>query len=141
MAKKLGSDYRLFIQSTVAGTYNQPGGQGNLTRNGGKGFSSSATKDTEGVDTQIPGLRTLSLKQDLVPDLPDPNGYTRLETLDKSNATEMFQIRKKPFAVGDVVFECLMYVSLDDSAFNQGESVKVGLTLQPASQPTIDALA
>ena len=141
MAKKLGSDYRLFLQSSVVGTFSQPLGQGNLTRNGGKAFSSSATKDTEGVDTQIPGLRTLSLKQDLVPDLPDPNGYTRLETLDKSNATEVFQIRKKPFAVGDTVFECLMYTSLDDSAFNQGESLKVGLTLQPAAQPTVDALA
>lgn len=33
------------------------------------------------------------------------------------------------------------HTSLDDSAFNQGESLKVGLTLQPAAQPTIDALA
>jgi len=140
MAKKLGSDYRLFLQSSVAGTFNQPRGQGNLTRNGGKGFSSSATKDTEGVDTQIPGLRTLSLKQDIVPDLPDPDGYTRLETLDRSNVAEVFQVRKKPFAVGDVVFECLMYVSLDDTSYNQGESVKAGVTLQPAAQPTIDAL-
>jgi hypothetical protein len=140
MAKKLGSDYRLFLQSSVTGTFNQPRGQGNLTRNGGKGFSSSATKDTEGVDTQIPGLRTLSLKQDIVPDLPDPDGYTRLETLDRSNVAETFQIRKKPFAVGDVVFECSMYVSLDDTSYNQGESVKVGVTLQPAAQPTIDAL-
>lgn len=141
MAKKLGSDYRLFLQSTVVDTFNQPRGQGNLTRNGGKGFSSSATKDTEGVDTQIPGLRTLSLKQDIVPDLPDPDGYTRLETLDRSNASEVFQIRKKPFAIGDVVFECEMYVSLDDTSYNQGESLKVGVTLQPAAQPTIDALA
>lgn len=140
MAKKLGNDYRLFVQSSTAGTFNQPAGQGNLTRDGGKAFQSNATKDQEGVDTQSPGLRTISLKQELIPDLPDANGYTRMETLDKSNTAEIYQIRKKPFATGDVVFECSMHTNLDNQAYNQGESVKVGLTLVPAAQPTVDAL-
>ncbi len=140
MAKKLGSDYRLFIRVADA-TFAQPAGQGNLTKNGGKNFTSNATKDTEGYDTQQPGLMTLTLKQDLIPSLPDPTGYTRLETLNKSNATEQFQIRKKPFAIGDVVFEAIMYTGLDDTSFNQGESVKVGLTLTLAEAPTVDALA
>ena len=140
MAKKLGSDYRLFIRGTDA-TFSQPAGQGNLTRNGGKNFSSTATKDTEGYDTQQPGLKTLTMKQDLIPSLPDPTGYTRMETLDKSNATEVYQIRKKPFATADVVFEAIMYTGLDDTSFNQGESVKVGVTLTLAEAPTIDALA
>lgn len=141
MAKKLGSDYRLFIQSTTAGTFNQPAGQGNLSVDRGKGFSSNATKDQEGVDTQIPGLRTITVKQDITPDLPDANGYTRMETLDKSNAAEVYQIRKKPFAPTDVVFECSMYTSLDSSGFDQGASVKTPVTLQPAAQPTVDSLA
>lgn len=139
--KKLGSDYRLFVQSTTAGTFNQPAGQGNLGIQRGKGFSSSATKDQDGVDTQTPGLRTLSIKQDIVPDLPDAQGYTRMETLDKSNASEIYQIRKKPFATGDVVFECAMYTALDNTDFNQGETVKAGVTLQPAAQPTVDLLS
>ncbi len=139
--KKLGSDYRLFVQSTTAGTFNQPAGQGNLGIQRGKGFNSSATKDQEGVDTQTPGLRTLSIKQDIVPDLPDAQGYTRMETLDKSNAAETYQIRKKPFAAGDVVFECSMYTALDNTDFNQGETVKAGVTLQPAAQPTVDLLS
>lgn len=141
MAKKLGSDYRLFVQSTTAGTYNQPAGQGNLTINRSKAFSSSATKDTEGVDTQTPGLRTLSITQAIIPDLPDANGYTRMETLDKSNASEMYQIRKKPFGTTDVVFECLMYTALDNTGLEQGSSVSAGVQLQPAAQPTVDALA
>jgi len=141
MGKKLGSDYRLFLQSAVAGTFNMPAGQGNLNIQRGKGFSSSATKDTEGVDTQTPGLRTLSIKQELIPDLPDANGYTRMETLDKSNDTEIYQIRKKPFAVGDVVFEGSFYTALDNTDFEQGGSVKAGVTLQPAAQPTVDLLA
>ncbi|MEK9211720.1 phage tail tube protein [Sphingomonas sp. 2378] len=141
MAKKLGSDYRLFVRASDGTSFNQPAGQGNLTINRSKAFSSSATKDAEGVDTQSPGLRTLSIKQDLVPDLPDANGYTRLETLDKSNATEIIQVRKKPFAASDTVFECSMYTALDNSDYEQGSSVKVGLTFQPAAQPTIDALA
>jgi len=141
MSKKLGSDYRLFVQSTTAGTFNQPAGQGNLSIARGKAFTSSATKDQEGVDTQIPGLRSLSIKQEIVPDLPDASGFTRMETLDKSNATEIYQIRKKPFGTTDVVHECAYYTSLDNTDFNQGESVKVGVTLQPAAQPTVDALA
>jgi hypothetical protein len=140
MAKKLGSDYRLFVQSATAGTFNQPAGQGNLSIDRGKAFSSNATKDQEGVDTQSPGLRTITIKQDLTPDLPDANGYTRIETLDKSNATEVYQIRKKPFATSDIVFECLMYTSIDSTGLDQGASVKSPLTLQPAAQPTVDAL-
>ena len=140
MAKKLGSDYRLFVQSSTAGTFYQPAGQGNLSIDRGKAFSSNATKDQEGVDTQSPGLRTITIKQDLTPDLPDANGYTRIETLDKSNATEVYQIRKKPFATGDIVFECSMFTSIDSSGFDQGASVKSPLTLQPAAQPTVDAL-
>lgn len=138
--KKLGNDYRLYVQSTTAGTYNEPKGQGNLSIGRGKAFNSSATKDQGGVDTQTPGLRTISIKQDLVPDLPDANGYTRMETLDKSNATELYQVRKAPFATGDVVFECSMYTALDNTDFNQGSNVAVGVTLQPAAQPTVDAL-
>lgn len=140
MAKKLGSDYRLFVQSTTASTFNQPAGQGNLTINRSKAFSSSATKDTEGVDTQTPGLRTLSITQAIIPDLPDANGYTRMETLDKSNAAEVYQVRKKPFATEDVVFECLMYTALDNTGLEQGTSVSAGVTLQPAAQPTVDSL-
>ncbi|MFZ2996284.1 phage tail tube protein [Sphingobium sp.] len=140
MAKKLGSDYRLFVQSATPTTFNQPAGQGNLTINRSKAFSSSATKDTEGVDTQTPGLRTLSITQAIVPDLPDASGYTRMETLDKSNASEVYQIRKKPFATGDVVFECLMYTALDNTGLEQGSSVSAGVQLQPAANPTVDAL-
>ncbi|WP_031392992.1 hypothetical protein [Sphingomonas sp. STIS6.2] len=140
MAKKLGNDYRLFVRGADGTTFSQPAGQGNLTRNGGKNFSSNATKDTEGYDTQQPGLRTLTLKQDMIPSLPDPTGYTRMETLDKANGTEMYQIRKKPFASGDVVFEAVMYTGLDDTSFNQGTSVTVGVTLTLAEAPTVDAL-
>jgi len=141
MGKKLGSDYRLFVRAADAATFNQPTGQGNLTINRGKNFGSSATKDTEGVDTQTPGLRSISIKQDFVPDLPDANGYERIDTLDKSSAAEVYQIRKKPFANADVVFECSMYTALENTEFEQGNPVKSGVTLQPAAQPTVDKLA
>lgn len=140
MAKKLGSNYRLFVRSTDGLTFAQPAGQGNLTKNGGKNFTSNATKDTEGYDTQQPGLKTLTLTQELIPSLPDPTGYTRMETLDKSDATEIYQIRMKPFAEDDVVFEASMYTGLNDTAFNQGASVTVGVTLTLAEAPTIDEL-
>jgi len=140
MAKKLGNNYRLFVQDVGGTTFSQPAGQGNLTKNGGKNFTSNATKDTEGYDTQQPGLRTLTLTQDMIPDLPDATGYTRMETLDQSDATEVYQIRKKPFGDTDVVFEALMYTGLNNTDFNQGESVKVGVTLTLAAAPTVNAL-
>ena len=139
--KLVANNYRLFVQSTTAGTFSQPAGQGNLTVNRNRAFSSNATKDTENYDTQIPGLRTLTISQALIPSLPDANGYTRLETLDKTGVTEVFQIRKKPFATGDVVFEAVCYTSLDNQSFNQGESVQTGVTLTLAEAPTIDALS
>ena len=141
MAKRLGNDYRLFVRGTDGTAFEQPAGQGNLTKNGGKAFTSNATKDTEGYDTQSPGLKTLTLSQQLTPSLPDPQGYTRMETLDQSNEAEVYQIRKKPFASADVVFEALMYTGLDNTEFNQGESVKVGVTLTLAEAPTVNTLS
>ncbi len=142
MAKKLGNNYRLFVKGTgTPDPFSMPAGQGNLSVARGKNFSSNATKDTEGYDTQQPGLRTLTLKQDMIPDLPDAAGYTRMETLDQTDVTEVYQIRKKPFDPDDdVVFEATMYTGLDNQDYNQGESVKVGVTLTLAEAPTVDTL-
>lgn len=139
--KLKGNDYRLFVGNADGSQFAQPAGQGNLTRNGGRNFTSNATKDTEGYDTQTPGLRTLTLTLQLTPSLPDENGYTRMEALNISDEEAIYQIRKKPFAEDDVVFAASMYTTLDDTAYNQGESVTVGTTLTLAATPTVDKLS
>lgn len=142
MGKKLGNDYRLFVQSTTPGTFNEPKGQGNLTINRGQNFFSTGTKDTTPYDTQAPGLKSLSVALAMVPDLPDATGYTRMATLDSTTAAETYQIRKKPYATpGDVVFECSMYTSLGNTDMPQNGPVGTQVTLTAAAAPTIDTLA
>jgi hypothetical protein len=138
--KLSGNDFRLFV-GTGNGSGAQPKGQGDLTIERGKAWSSNATKDQEGVDTQQPGLRTITVKQAIIPDLPDADGYERLEELDKTNEPEIFEIRKKPWAdETSVIFRCSMYVSLDSSGYGQGASVATPFTLVPAENPTVDKL-
>lgn len=143
MAKKLGNNYRLFVDSSTPGTFSEPKGQGNLTIQRGQNFFSTGTKDTTPYDTQAPGLKSLSLSLALIPDLPDANGYTRMETLDKTTATTTYQIRKGPgfAAPADVVFECSMYTSLGNTDLPQNGAVGVATTLTAAAAPTIDTLA
>lgn len=142
MAKKLGSNYRLFVQSVTPGTFNQPLGQGNLTRSDSPTFFPTSTKETGVYGTQAPGKRATTLSQQLIPDLPDANGYTRMETLGKTQATEVYQIRKAPFDdEDDVVFEALCYTTIDTTAYDMDAAVGVSVTLTLAEAPTIDTLA
>ena len=94
MGKKLGNDYRLWIESAVAGTYNEIKGQTSLKINRQAGSIDTSTKDDYPYGTQAPGLKTLTIDAEVYPNLPDANGYTRLETLSKGSAPVKFQIRK-----------------------------------------------
>lgn len=145
MGKKLGSDYRVWIESGVAAAFNEIKGQGNLTINRGGSAINTTTKDDGNYGTSAPGARTVSIDLDITPNLPDANGYTRVETV--SNASPQlpvnFQIRKGGSAgvAADVVFACSMYASLDNTAFGQGDATKVKTTLLAAAPPTVDILA
>lgn len=144
-AKLLGQNYFLWIESSTPGTYNFPLGQDDLTVNRSLDPIDTSTKDDGGYATSAPGLRKLTLDFNIVPKLPDANGYTRLETLCFANPSAPFnvQIRKggAAGANGDVVFQCLMYGSLDSTGMGKGDAVKVKCTLTAAGAPTTDALA
>lgn len=145
MGKKLGPDYRVWIESAVAGTFNEIKGQGTSTINRGGSPIDTTTKDDGNYGTSAPGPRSLSVDLDIIPNLPDANGYTRLETASNANPQlpVNFQIRKGGSAgvAADVMFACSMYANLDNTTFGQGDAVKVKTTLLAAAPPTVDILA
>jgi hypothetical protein len=146
MAKKLGNDYRLWIESAVPGTYNMIAGQQDLAINQSGGTIDTSTKDDFPYGTAGPGLRAISIPYALIPNLPDANGFTRLETLSNAAVATPFniQIRKGGSAgvtPGDVVFACSCYNTDFNISHGQNDAVKATGTLVAAAAPTTNALA
>lgn len=146
MAKKLGNDYRLWIESATPGTYAEvKGGQDlSVTRNGAT--IDTSTKDDFPYGTSAPGLRQLSVAVSLIPNLPDTTGYTRLETqAEATSSTPInFQIRKggsSGVTPGDVVLAGAFYITDFNTSFGQNDAVKSTFTLVASAAPTTDVLA
>lgn len=145
MAKKLGNDYRLWIESATPGTYNEIKGQTSLKISRQTGLIDTSSKDDYPYGTQAPGLKSLTIDFELYPNLPDATGFTRLETQANSGVATptKFQIRKNGStgATGDAVFESSMYIGNFDTDFGKNDVVKSTGQLTLAAAPTIDALA
>lgn len=144
MGKKLGNDYRLWIESAVAGTYNEIKGQQVLKRSRQTQPVDTTTKDDFPYGTQASGTKTLTLDCEILPNLPDANGYTRLETRAAGSDPTNFQIRKGGAAgasPADVVFEASMYIGNFDDEMNLNSAVKATFQLTLAAAPVTDALA
>jgi predicted secreted protein len=145
MAKKLGNDYRLWIESAEAGTYNEIKGQTTLRISRQTGQIDTSTKDDYPYGTQAPGLKSLTIDCEFFPNLPDATGYTVLEATANAPTTTAkgFQIRKggSAGASGDVVFEADMYIGNFDTDFSKNDVVKCTCQLTLATAPTADELA
>lgn len=143
MAKKLGNDYRLWIESATAGTFNEIKGQTTLKISRQAGSIDTSTKDDFPYGTQAPGLKTLTVDVELYPNLPDATGYTRFETLSQGSAPVNFQVRKggSAGAAGDVVFEASMYIGNFDTDMSKNDVLKVTAQLTLAAAPETDVLA
>lgn len=143
MAIKMGNDYRLWIESATAGTYNLIKGQQSLSYDRNSGAIDTSTKDAFPYATSAAGLFDVSISLDGIADLPDANGFTRTETQFKSQTTTKFQIRKNGASgatPGDVVFEGLCNILGLPITYGQNDAVKYKLSLGLAAAPTIDAL-
>lgn len=145
MAKKLGNDYLLWVESVTPGTYNLVKGQQTLSVSRDAGSIDTTSKDESGYGTSAPGLKSLKLSLDTIPNLPDANGYTRLETLCNAAPAVPFkiQIRKggQTGATGDAVFEGLVYGNIASTEFGQNDAVKSKIEFSAAAAPTTDALS
>ena len=145
MAKGLGNNYRLWIESSTAGTYNEiKGGQDlSVTRNGST-IDLSAKSDFP-YAAQGPGARAVSISATFLPDLPDALGYTRLETLANATTAAPFnvQVRKGGSAgvTGDTVFQCSVYCTDLNDSFGVNAGVTKQCTFVAAAAPTIDTFA
>lgn len=145
MAKKLGNDYRLWVESAVAGTFNEVKGNQSLAINRSGGTIDTSSKENFPYATQAAGMRTVSIPATFRPDLPDATGFDRLMTLAKATAPTPFnvQIRKggSAGAAGDVVFACSVYTTDINDGMAQNEVVQTSMTFVAAAAPTIDTLA
>lgn len=143
MAKKLGNDYRLWIESATAGTYNEVKGQTSLTINRQSSPIDTSTKDDYPYGTQAPGLKNLTIDCEIYPNLPDANGFTRLETRQAGTAATLFQIRKggSTGSGTDVVFAASMNIVSFDTDFGKNDVVKCKFQLTLDAPPTTDTLA
>lgn len=146
MAKILGNDYRLWIESGTPGTFNQIAGQQTMTLDRQAQTIDISSKDDFPYAAQAAGARSLSIQVELLPDLPDANGFTRLETQAAQTVSTPFnvQIRKDGDAgtdPADVVFEGSVYATNFNTSFGQNDAVKASVTLVAAAAPDTDVLA
>jgi predicted secreted protein len=144
MAKKLGNDYLVWVESAVAGTFNVIKGQQSVSISRDSGSIDTTTKDDQGYGTSAPGLKSLKLSLDTIPNLPDATGFTRLESLCNANPPAPFniQIRKGGAngAPADTVFAGLVYGNISSTEFGQNDAVKAKVEFTAATAPTTDVL-
>lgn len=145
MAKKLGNDYRLWIEGATPDSFAEVKGNQDLRIARAGQTTDTSTKDDFPYGSAAPGLRTVTITAGFVPNLPDVNGFTRLEGLANAPVatTGRIQVRKggSAGATGDVVFDCLIYVTNYDTDFGQNAPVGTPFTFVNAAPPTVDTLS
>jgi predicted secreted protein len=94
MAKKLGNDYRLWIESSTPGTYNQILGQQSLSYSRSSNQIDVSDKNNSPYALTAAGLFDVSISLEGLADLPDATGFTLLETKFLAQTAWKFQIRK-----------------------------------------------
>ena len=145
MSKGLSNNYRVWIESSTPGTYNLIKGQAGAKVSRSASSIDLTTKDDAGYGSSAPGTRSLTVTMSLKPNLPDANGWTRLETLAKAAAPAPFniQIRKGGDAggTGDVVFACSVYGNVDGDDYGLNSGVNMDVTFSAAAAPTTDTFA
>lgn len=143
MAKKLGNDYRLWIESSTPGTYNEIKGQRSLRYTRQSASIDISDKNNSPYGLTAPGLFTLAVTCDGILDLPDVNGFERLNTQFKAQTATKFQIRRggsSGATPADVVLEGTFYALSLDQGYGQNEASDWSLSLGAASAPTVDTL-
>jgi hypothetical protein len=135
MGKKLGNDYRLWIESATPGTYNEIKGGTSLKINRTSNLIDTSTKDDFPYGTQAPGLKALTIDSEIYPNLPDANGFTKLEAAAAGSTPIGFQIRKGGSE------GVSMYVGNFNTDMGKNDVVTCDFQLTLAAAPTTDTLA
>ncbi|MGI4876655.1 MAG: hypothetical protein ACRYG4_04145 [Janthinobacterium lividum] len=144
MAKKLGNDYRLWIEGATPGTLAEIKGQQDLSQAGQASTIDISDKTNAPYGLTAPGNIDVSISGDLFPDLPDATGYALLAAAFLSQTVVKFEIRKGGSlgaSPGDVVFAASMYVLQNGKSYPKGGVVKATIALGLALAPTVNLLA
>lgn len=141
--KRLGNEYRLWIEGAVPGTYAEVKGQRSLGITATAGLIDISDKNNSPYNLSAPGNFDGGITMDLLPDLPDVNGAELMFTTFKTRAIKKFQIRKggsTGATPGDVEFEGKCYVLSWGRDMNRNEARAIKTNLGYAEAPTIDIL-
>lgn len=142
MAKKLGNDYLLWIKGDT--DFALVKGQQTISISRDAASVDTSTKDDAGYGTSAPGLKTLKISLDIIPNLPDATGYSALETNCNTVPAAPFEIQiRKGGAAGvasDAVFDGLVYGNISSTEFGQNDAVKAKAEFTAAAAPTKDIL-
>ncbi len=141
----LGGDYLLWIESATPGTYNYIKGQGTAVINRSQSNIDGSSKDTPGYSTGTYGRKTITIDLDMVPKLPDANGYSRLEANCNAVPTAPFNIQIRKNGVNgvsaDAIFAASVNGSISSVTLPDNDKVTAKGQLQLANAPTVDTLA
>jgi hypothetical protein len=143
MAKLLGNNYRLWVETATPGTYAMILGQQSISTSRAASTIDTSTKDDFPYATAAPGLFAYDVTLTGIATLPDTTGFSFVETKFKAQTSWKFQIRKSGAAgiASDAVFECLCNILELAPSYPQNGTVAYTLKLTLATAPTIDTLA
>lgn len=143
MAKLLGADYRLWIESSTADTFNEVKGQTKLKISRSVNPIDTGSKDSGGYDTSANGTKKLTIDVEMKPSLPDANGYSRMESQFAASEPTRFQVRKggSAGAIGDITYDGVMNIGSFDSQSDNNDVVTATSQLTVSEAPTVDTLA
>jgi predicted secreted protein len=136
VAKRLGRNCKLLIESATPGTFNAISGNVNLSVSRSSDTIDTSTKDDFPYGSQASGLQKVSITATFRPDLPDANGYDRLVT--QIGTGNPFNVQIKDGAT--VVFQGSVYSTARGNDLNVNDPGEVSLTLVAAAAPTTDLL-
>lgn len=145
MAKLMANDRRIWIESATPGTYNEIKGQTGTSINRNGSTIDISSKSDFPYAAQAAGARSGSIPFEIIPDLPDANGYGRLESLANATTSTPFNIEiRRNGSLGadpaDVLFKGSVYVTDFNTSLGQNDAVKVSGTFVFNGAPVIDTL-
>ncbi len=145
MAKRLGNDYRVWIESSTPGTYAIIKGNQDLSINREGATIDISTKDDFPYAAQAAGSRSVTITASFLPDLPDATGYTRLMTLANALVATPFNIQVRKGGTSgvdaDTVFQSSVYCTTNNQGMGQNAPIGASVTFVAAAAPTTDLLA
>lgn len=140
MAKPLGKNRKLYIQSGTPGTFSEIRGQRTLNRSRETNLIDTSDKSSGAYGSRAPGQIQLTIGVGGVVSTPDLNGLERLFGLVTSQQPEVYQIRDAPYTDSDVVFQGSMVATSGNDTADKDAACEWSVTLSAEDAPTVDLL-